>query len=221
MNRHNSESPSHPSDQSGHGHGRRGHRGAPEGLGVDRGGRRHRHGGFGPQGFAPRGGRGQHPDPGFRFGGPRGRRARKGDVRAAILSQLDRSNANGYALIQAIADQSNGAWKPSPGSVYPTLAQLVDEGLIIPVDTVAPRSDYRLTEAGQAYVSAHAAELAATWNGLGETEPMDATGELFESTAKLMGVLRQYAGEATDEQKRAGAAKLDELRREFYRVLAE
>ncbi|MCW2528165.1 MAG: PadR family transcriptional regulator, partial [Pseudonocardiales bacterium] len=139
-----------------------GHRGGPEG--------RRRHGGFGP-GFGPEfgpraGGRGRGFGPGFGPGGPRGRRARRGDVRAAILSLLAQAPANGYALIQAISDQSNGAWKPSPGSVYPTLAQLVDEGLITPVDTVAPRSDYRLTDAGQAYITEHADELAATWNSL-------------------------------------------------------
>jgi DNA-binding PadR family transcriptional regulator len=198
---------------TGHGFGLRGQRGGPEG--------RRRHGGFAP-GFGPEfglrgGGRGRSFGP----GGPRGRRARRGDVRAAILSLLAQAPANGYALIQAISEQSNGAWKPSPGSVYPTLAQLVDEGLITPVDTVAPRSDYRLTDSGQAYVTEHAEELAATWNSLTDDEPLDATGELFQATQKLLGVLRQYAGEATADQQRAATAKLDDLRREFYRNLAE
>ncbi|MGF7235216.1 MAG: PadR family transcriptional regulator [Frankia sp.] len=194
----------------GRGAGPRGERGASEG--------RRRHGGFAPGAFGPRGGgRGR----GFGPGGPRRRRARKGDVRAAILSLLAQEPANGYALIQAISEQSNGAWKPSPGSVYPTLAQLVDEGLITPVDTVAPRSDYHLTEEGQAYVAEHADELAATWDSLTDEGPLDATGELFQATHKLLGVLRQYASEATDDQQRAAASKLDELRREFYRTLGE
>jgi len=178
--------------------------------------RRHHHGDFGPEPFARRG-RGR----GFGPGGPRGRRARKGDVRAAILSLLAQAPANGYAMIQAITEHTDGSWKPSPGSVYPTLAQLVDEGLINPVDTLAPRSDYQLTDTGQIYVSEHADELAATWNDLSDTDPADATDELFQAARKLMGVLRQYASEASDEQQRAATGKLDELRREFYRTLAE
>ena len=105
--------------------------------------------------------------------------------------------------------------------MYPTLAQLVDEGLIVPVDTVAPRSYYTLTEAGQTYVSEHADELAATWDSLKADGELDATGELFQATHKLIGVLRQYASEATDEQQRAAATKLNDLRREFYRTLGE
>src|SRR5690554_2581110 len=64
--------------------------------------------------------------------GPRGsRRAGRGDVRLAILSLLGENPASGYGLITAIAEKTSGAWKPSPGSVYPTLQQLVDEELII------------------------------------------------------------------------------------------
>ncbi len=200
-----------------HGHRTRGH--------SSFAGRRHHHGGFGPgpfaPGFGPRGGRGRGFGPGFGPGGPRGRRARKGDIRAAILSLLAQSPANGYALIQAITEHSNGAWKPSPGSVYPTLAQLVDEGLITAVDTAAPRSDYQLTDTGQAYVTEHAEKLAATWNGLTDQGPLGPTGELFQATGKLLAVLRQYASEASEEQQRAAVAKLDELRREFYRTLGE
>jgi len=210
--------PQYDTDQPGHGRASRHRRGTNvRGL-RDTSEPRRRHGGFGPpEHFNPRGGRAR----GFAPGGPRGRRARRGDVRVAILSLLAQSPANGYALIQAITEHSNGAWKPSPGSVYPTLAQLVDEGLITPVDSVAPRSDYHLTDAGQAYVAEHGDELAATWNSLTDEGPLDATGELLQATNKLLGVLRQYASEATGEQQRAAATKLDELRREFYRTLAE
>jgi DNA-binding PadR family transcriptional regulator len=210
---HDTDHPEHgPHGRRARGPGRRGQRDSSEGH--------HRHGGFGPgpfgpAPFSPRRSRGFGP------AGPRGRRARRGDVRAAILSLLAQSPANGYALIQAITEHSDGAWKPSPGSVYPTLAQLVDEGLITPVDTVAPRSDYQLTDSGRAYVSEHADELAATWDALTEHGPLDATGELLQATHKLLGVLRQYASETTSEQQRAAATKLDELRREFYRTLAE
>src|SRR3954465_239633 len=75
--------------------------------------------GFGPGPWGPRGGR----------GGPRGR-ARRGDVRASILALLKDRPMHGYEMIQEIAERSGGAWKPSPGSVYPTLQLLEDEGLI-------------------------------------------------------------------------------------------
>ena len=93
--------------------------------------------------MSPRGrhGHGPHFDPrafwhgpwrGMGFGGPGGRRsrARRGDVRAAILLLLAEEPRNGYGLMQEIEHRSEGAWRPSPGSVYPALAQLEDEGLI-------------------------------------------------------------------------------------------
>jgi hypothetical protein len=71
-------------------------------------------GGFGPRGFMP-------PGP---------QRKRRGDVRIAILSLLSEQSLNGYGLIKEITDRSGGTWRPSPGSVYPTLQQLADEELV-------------------------------------------------------------------------------------------
>ena len=62
--------------------------------------------------------------------GPRGRRAARGDVRAAVLLLLAEEPRNGYALMQEIEERSEGVWRPSPGSIYPALAQLEDEGLV-------------------------------------------------------------------------------------------
>src|SRR5699024_9367674 len=101
---------------------------------------------FGQQGGGPWGGRpGQRPGP-FGPGGPfgggpfdgrgpggrsgAGRRARRGDVRNAILHLLQREPMNGYQLMQEIAQSSGGAWQPSSGAIYPALAQLEDEGLV-------------------------------------------------------------------------------------------
>ena len=72
------------------------------------------------------------------MGGRRGRhgggrpRVRRGDVRSAILDVLAGADepVNGYQVIQQIAERSDGAWRPSPGSVYPTIQQLQDEGLV-------------------------------------------------------------------------------------------
>ncbi len=189
-------------------------------------GRRHRHGGFGP-----RGGRGFGPGfggPGF--GGPelggrgfghgpggRGSRARKGDVRSAILSLLAEAPASGYGLMKSIAEKTNDAWRPSPGSVYPTLAQLTDEQLIEPTDPAAPRSDFRLTEAGRAYVDEHAEQISAAWN----IDADDEHGQLRGSAMKLMGALRQFGLTATPEQTTRAVEKIDQLRKELYAILGE
>ena len=192
----------------------RGHRGHG-GYGGPR--RRAHHGGFGP-----RGGRGFGPGfggPGFGPGSPRGRggRARKGDVRSAILSLLAEAPASGYGLMKAIADKTQDAWRPSPGSIYPTLAQLVDEQLIEPIDPAAARSDFRLTEAGQAYVTEHADQIAAAWN----VDADDETGHLRGSAMKLMGALRQFGADASPEQRQRAVEKVDQLRRDLYAILGE
>ena len=84
------------------------------------------------------------------FGGPppwAGRRskARRGDVRAAILALLAEEPRNGYQLIQEIDERSDGEWRPSPGAVYPALQQLTDEGLI-EADEQDGRRTFRLSE---------------------------------------------------------------------------
>ena len=73
-----------------------------------------------------------------------------------------RTPANGYSLMKQIAERAEGEWSPSPGSVYPTLAQLVDEGLITPTGT-EKGTDYALTDAGREYVEQNAEALAAVW----------------------------------------------------------
>src|SRR5919108_1951248 len=94
------------------------------------------------------------------FGPPRGPRARRGDVRAALLVLLAEEPRNGYQLMQEIEQRSDGVWRPSPGSVYPALQQLEDEGLVR-VEPGEGRKAYGLTDEGRAYVEEHADELGA------------------------------------------------------------
>jgi DNA-binding PadR family transcriptional regulator len=174
----------------------------------------HRGGGFGP-GFGPRGGFGPGFGPGVGPGGPGSRRAGRGDVRWAILSLLAEAPSNGYGLIKTIAEKTSGAWRPSPGSIYPTLQQLVDEELVMPLSE-GRRTDFTLTDAGKAYVAEHAEELENAWNN-------DAGGSgpaFHQSVGKLMGVIHQFRS-ATDEQRTAAVEKLDETRRALYRILAD
>jgi len=154
------------------------------------------------------------------FGGPRGfgGRARKGDVRSAILSLLSETPTNGYGLIKAIHAKTEGAWRPSPGSVYPTLQQLVDEGLIAPTSQ-GPRAEYELTDDGRTHVAEHETEIAAAWSQ--SRHPWKEQGDLLAAARKLAGVVRQVASEGTPEQRAAATTKLDDLRRELYRMLGE
>ena len=120
------------------------------------------HGPFGPGfqagfNFGPgRGGFGFDPRGGFGFGGgPRGRRGggrrgKRGDVRAAILTLLSDRPMHGYEMIQEISERSGGLWRPSPGSVYPTLQLLVDEGLIVGTESEGSKRLFELTEEGRA-----------------------------------------------------------------------
>lgn len=183
-------------------------------FGRNRSGRGpHGHGGFGPgRGFGPEFG------PGFGPGlGPGGsRRANRGDVRSAILSLLAESPSNGYGLIKTIDEKTSGAWRPSPGSVYPTLQQLVDEGLIEPVGD-SRRTEFVLTDAGRAYVAEHAEELGNAWN----IDPQGSGPAFHQSVGKLMGVIHQFRFSATEEQRKAAMEKIDETRRALYLILAE
>jgi len=182
----------------------RGHRG-PHG---------HRGGGFGA-GFGP--GFGQGFGPGFGPGFGRGpRRANRGDVRAAILSLLAESPSNGYGLIKTIAEKTDGAWRPSPGSIYPTLQQLVDEGLI-EAQSEGRGTEFALTDAGRAYVAEHADEMESAWNA--GTDSSDR--EFHQSIGKLMGVIHQFRSGVSEEQRAAAIEKLDETRRALYRILAD
>ncbi|MET4782625.1 PadR family transcriptional regulator [Glaciihabitans sp. UYNi722] len=170
--------------------------------------------GFGGAGFG--GFPGGLGGPGF---GPRGpRRATKGDIRSVILSLLSEGSSNGYGLIKAIADKTGGAWRPSPGSVYPTLQQLVDEELIVSTGD-GRKTEFELTETGTTYVAEHADDFAKAWDATpGRSQE---AGAFFESAGKLMGVVAQFRHAATDEQRKAAAEKLDEARRALYLILAE
>ena len=104
----------------------------------------------------------------------RGPKVRRGDVRAAILDMLKDEPMNGYQLISQIEERSGGAWKPSPGSVYPTIQLLHDEGLL-ETDDESGRKSLRLTAQGATHVTEHAEELAAVWRPFDRTDR--ATGE--------------------------------------------
>ena len=184
--------------------------------------------GYGPPPFARRAAFGGAPWapafgpwPGGRGRGRGGRRAKRGDVRAAALALLAEGPMNGYQIIQQIAERSGGLWQPSPGSVYPALQQLEDEGLVtVRADGDGGGRIFTLTDAGRGYVEAHQAELSAPWSDLGSDE-VSSAGEMRLQMHQLhlatMGVMT--AGSPAQIEK--AREILARARRELYRVLAE
>jgi DNA-binding PadR family transcriptional regulator len=163
----------------------------------------------GPGRGGPRRGRGE------RFGG-RGRRSRRGDIRVAILALLAERPMHGYEMIQEIKERSGDLWKPSPGSVYPTLQLLADEGLINDEGSGSRRL-YALTDEGR-----EAAEKIGTppWEEIArDADPRDVS--LRDAIGGLMGATVQVAQAATDDQKRRAVEVLNTARRELYAILGE
>jgi DNA-binding PadR family transcriptional regulator len=183
-------------------HGRRGPGGRGPGFG----------GGFGPGGW-PGAWRGLGFGPGWRG------RARRGDVRAAALLLLAEEPRNGYGLMEEIERRSEGAWRPSPGAVYPALAQLEDEGLLQAEEAARGRS-FRLTDEGEAYVEEHREELGTPWKEAGEGVP-DAIFELRDLVGQLGMTTLQVAQSGNETQIAEATKVLDDARRSLYRILAD
>jgi len=171
---------------------------------------------FGPPPWA--GGRGRRggwgPPP------PQGPKARKGDIRAVILSLLAEEPRNGYQIIQEADERSGGAWRPSPGAVYPALQQLADEGLISAEDQ-GGRKVYQLTAEGRTYVQEHADELRTPWAERGQQSWAGGVGELFKEAAQLGPALMQVVHAGSDEQIAQARKVVGDTRRRLYRILAE
>jgi DNA-binding PadR family transcriptional regulator len=130
---------------------------------------------------------------------------------------------NGYQIIQQIAERSGGAWKPSPGSVYPTVQQLEDEGLVEGLEAEGRRL-LRLTDAGREYVDAHPDELAATWRAFDEASDAERDGsgpDLKPVIGQVMGAVWQVVTTGTRQQQAEAAEILAETRRRLYGLLAE
>lgn len=156
------------------------------------------------------------------FGGPRhrhGPRVRRGDVRAAALSLLAEEPRNGYQIIQEIGARTDGVWRPSPGSVYPALQQLEDEGLIRPEVDDGGRKTFVLTTEGEGYVASHAEELRASWDAV--TGSVDEAGmELRQLVRQVLVAVMQVGQAGSASQVERAGRVLTDTRRALYRVLA-
>ena len=178
-----------------HGHGPREHR--PEGSG--------RH--FGPPSFGEGGGPG-------RFRG----RTRRGEIRTALLAILNEAPGHGYELIQRIEAKTEGRWKPSPGSVYPTLQLLEDEGLVAASETDDKRT-YVLTEAGVDEHQRRAGDGNENlWTRGEDGRPI---AGLMEAVGGIAMAAKQVAMGSNPTQIEAATAIIRDARKRLYAILAE
>jgi DNA-binding PadR family transcriptional regulator len=192
----------HPGHHPGHRGGHR-HRHGPRGGGFGGG----PFGGFGPGGFGPGGPRG------------RGRKARRGDIRTAALLLLSEEPRNGYQIMQEVEERSDGVWRPSPGSTYPALQQLEDEGLIR-AQELDGRKLFQLTDAGREYVKERGEDRQAPWEQM--------SGDVSDQAHELGRLIREVASAFTQIVKTGSEAQMGEARKvltttrkDLYRILAD
>jgi DNA-binding PadR family transcriptional regulator len=183
------------------------------------------HRGEGGRGEGPAGGPGGFGGfgPPFGFGGPRGfrrhgRQARRGDIRTAALLLLAEEPRNGYQIMQEVQERSGGIWSPSPGSVYPALAQLEDEGLIVTQESDG-RKLFAITDEGRAAVAERGADRPAPWEQTGEAA--GGVHELGRLMREVASAFMQVMRTGSEGQVAKAAEVLAGTRRDLYRILAD
>jgi DNA-binding PadR family transcriptional regulator len=165
--------------------------------------------------FAGRGMRG----PRGRWGGGRGgwgggRRMPRGAIRTAILVALRNEPGHGYEVMRRLEEMSGGLWRPSPGSVYPHLQMLEDEGLVRSSEVDGSRT-FTLTESGRA----EAEKAKLPWQEAGESD--DEVRTLRLGMGQLMSAAKQLAGAGEKAQIERGISVIQKARKELYQILAE
>jgi DNA-binding PadR family transcriptional regulator len=189
---------SHEQRTQGHGHRHCGHGGY----------RRHRHGDFGEGPFGPgSGGRGGW------------RKARRGDIRTAALLLLAEEPRNGYEIMQLVEERSNGVWRPSPGSVYPALAQLEDEGLIRSQE-LDGRKVFAITDEGRALLAQRGADRPAPWEEMSRGAGGD-YAQIGKLVREIAFAFKQIARTGSLTQLASARDVLVQTRRDLYGILAD
>ena len=163
-------------------------------------------------GRAMRGPRGRWA--GGRGGWGGGRRMPRGAIRTAILVALREEPAHGYEVMRRLEEMSGGLWRPSPGSIYPHLQMLEDEGMVQSSEVDGSRT-YTLTDAGRA----ESEKTALPWEADGEAD--DAVRTLRLAVGQLMSAAKQLAGAGEKAQIERGIAVIQKARKELYQILAE
>jgi DNA-binding PadR family transcriptional regulator len=147
----------------------------------------------------------------------RGRKVGRGDVRSAILGLLAEEPMHGYQIIQELTERSGGMWRPSPGSVYPTLQQLEDEGLVRAGESHGRRV-FHLTDSGRAEAARRAEAGAPPWAMWDEGSPL---ADLREVGIGVAAAVVQVAQAGSDDQIVRAREILLDTRKRLYGLLAE
>jgi DNA-binding PadR family transcriptional regulator len=146
-------------------------------------------------------------------------RMRRGDIRTALLATLAENPGHGYDLIQALEDKSGGTWRPSPGSVYPTLQLLEDEGLVRSTERGGKRV-FEITDAGREEAARRIEEAGGTpWELAGRG--MRSAHELRRELAQLHMACKQVAITGNPTQAERTLAIVRDARKAIYQLLAE
>jgi len=161
-------------------------------------------GGFGPRHRGPRG---------------RGRKARRGDIRTAALLLLAEEPRNGYQIMQEVEERSEGVWSPSPGSVYPALSQLEDEGLIR-TQELDGRRVFALADAGEALLAERPEDRPAPWEEMSESVSGSAH-ELGRMMREVAYAFVQVMKTGSEAQVASAREVLVRTRKDLYRILAD
>lgn len=146
-------------------------------------------------------------------------RMRRGDIRSALLTALADGPAHGYELMRRLEEKSGGVWRPSPGSVYPTLQMLEDEGLITSEEQEGKRT-YRLTDEGTKEAAARADEKEGPFRFLNRGR-MGEVAPLRHAFMELGGAVWQIAQSGSPDQVNRATEFVQDARRKIYQMLAE
>jgi DNA-binding PadR family transcriptional regulator len=148
--------------------------------------------------------------------GPRGHRARRGDVRSAILTLLGEKPMHGYEMIQQLEERTGGRWRPSAGSIYPTLQLLSDEGLV-KAEEVDGKRVFSLTDEGNKRV-AERSDAKPAWD---QDEQDSDRHKLRAEAFRLRSALIQIGQTGDEKQVESALEILTETRKRLYGLLAE
>jgi DNA-binding PadR family transcriptional regulator len=143
---------------------------------------------------------------------------RRGDTRAAILLLLDEGPRNGYQIMQELEERSDGTWRPSPGSVYPALQLLADEGFVRG-EAREGSTVYELTDAGRKHLEENRESFGTPWQQAEEGVPGDVR-DLMRLAMSVGVATRQVIQTATTAQRKEAAEILAETRKRLYGILA-
>lgn len=159
--------------------------------------------------------------PGGAFRGQRGGRGRRnrGDVRASVLLLLEEQPRHGYEILTELADRSDGAWRPSPGSIYPVLKTLTEEGLVQP-EQESGRRVFHLTDEGRRFVETNREAWGEPWQA-DDSTATPGLDELRQEAKQLFGAVRQVLQVDDEEQLRQTTVTLANARKAIYLMLAE